>query len=93
MGGILIKHAMVEAALRGSTEDRKIFDATFGYIFLGVPNRGFDTSQLKTIVAGQPNEHLISDLAIIPPFCSSYIPDLKDLSEQHKSETSISLRN
>lgn len=55
-------------AAKGSTEDKDIFRATSAFIFLGVPNRGLNIEQLKTMVKGQRNENLVSDLGIESQF-------------------------
>ena len=39
--------------------DKRIFFATYGLYFFGVPNEGMDIEALTYMVRGQPNEALI----------------------------------
>ncbi len=46
----------------GDQRDQAYAKATRGILFFGVPSQGMDISSLRTLVRGQPNEFLISNL-------------------------------
>ncbi|KAI5837656.1 hypothetical protein DFP73DRAFT_531594 [Morchella snyderi] len=63
LGGIVVKKALVKAS-KGTNHQRKVLRATYALICVGVPNRGMRNDELRTMVKGQPNEALISDLGM-----------------------------
>ncbi len=46
----------------GDQRDQACAKSTRGILFFGVPSQGMDISSLRTLVRGQPNEFLISNL-------------------------------
>jgi hypothetical protein len=44
----------------------EVMIVTYGLVFMGVPNLGLRHNQLKTIIEGQSNEGLITDLIVKP---------------------------
>lgn len=55
--------ALVDMA-NGTPREKLLLRATYACIFLGVPNRGLNIEQLTTMVKGQRNEKLVSDLGV-----------------------------
>ena len=52
---------MVDAA-EGSPDDKDVFRSCYAVMFFGVPNRGLESSNLISMVKGQPNEDLVRNL-------------------------------
>jgi hypothetical protein len=67
LGGIVLKE--------GLCKDDRIVSRTIGSILFGVPSHGMDTTALKEMVRGQPNENLLRDLSLTD---SNYLAGLKD---------------
>lgn len=62
LGGIILKEALVNVALR-SGQGPSIIGRTRGLLLFGVPNSGMETAQLISMVKGDPTEELITDLS------------------------------
>ncbi|KAI0155141.1 hypothetical protein GGR57DRAFT_88992 [Xylariaceae sp. FL1272] len=62
LGGIVLK-ASFSMMASGDDQGQSILSRFWGGIFFGVPSHGMTTSHLLTMVEGQVNEHMISDLA------------------------------
>ncbi|KAI9692467.1 MAG: hypothetical protein M1822_006698 [Bathelium mastoideum] len=60
LGGILVKEAIVQ--MQDDSHDQRMLKTVFGALFFGVPNHGMDITSLRTMVRGQPNEHLVTQL-------------------------------
>jgi hypothetical protein len=60
---------------KGDRDDQDNLKAIYGALFFGVPSRGIKIEHLLPMVQGQPNEHLIQNLA----------PDSKYLRRLHES--------
>jgi hypothetical protein len=55
--------ALADAAPpEGSENDQAILNSCAGLFFFGVPNRGLDIKNIRTLVKDQRNEHFIDDL-------------------------------
>ena len=53
--------ALVEAS-KGDGRDRDIYTSCCGILLFGVPNRGLQINHIMSMVKGQPNEQLVTDL-------------------------------
>ncbi|KAF2236478.1 hypothetical protein EV356DRAFT_73100 [Viridothelium virens] len=60
LGGILVKEALVQ--MQDDPHDQRMLKTVFGALFFGVPNHGMDITSLRTMVRGQPNENLVTQL-------------------------------
>jgi hypothetical protein len=56
------EQALAAAAQGSSDDDRAILQSCIGFFLFGVPNRGLNARNLKTLVRGQNNARLIEDL-------------------------------
>ncbi|TGJ85219.1 hypothetical protein E0Z10_g3540 [Xylaria hypoxylon] len=61
LGGLLIKEALLHARKKPPSDFSKL---CVGLVFFGVPHHGLRNEQLVSIVKGQPNESLVSDLVV-----------------------------
>ncbi|KAA8913656.1 hypothetical protein FN846DRAFT_929114 [Sphaerosporella brunnea] len=62
-GGLIIKQALADASMSGGSEnDQAILSSCTGLFFFGVPNRGLNVENLRTLVMHQTNAHLVNDL-------------------------------
>ncbi|KAM0518998.1 hypothetical protein ACHAPE_003989 [Trichoderma viride] len=61
--------ALVQASV-GSEEDQTIYRSCYALLLFGVPNRGLNNLNLKSMVKGQPNESLVRDLGESSRFLS-----------------------
>ncbi|KAA8899102.1 hypothetical protein FN846DRAFT_782513 [Sphaerosporella brunnea] len=62
LGGLIIKHALVEAAQGSSEDDQAIMRCCVGIFLFGVPNRGLNNGYLLSLVKGRKNEALVQNL-------------------------------
>ncbi|KAI1111016.1 hypothetical protein F5Y14DRAFT_454429 [Nemania sp. NC0429] len=66
LGGLVLKQTFV--TLANKTPDAPILRSTQGVVFFGVPNSGMEQSELLSVVKGQPNSGLVSDLSLHSPY-------------------------
>ncbi|KAI1177768.1 hypothetical protein F4777DRAFT_540280 [Nemania sp. FL0916] len=66
LGGIVLKQTFVTLANR--TPDAPILLSAQGVVFFGVPNSGMQQAELLSVVKGQPNSGLVSDLSLHSPY-------------------------
>lgn len=80
LGGLVIKQALVDAAVAVSSPAHKdLYESFIGALFFGVPNRGLNDKFLHEIVRGQPNQYLIQSLD----------PESSELRRLHEGFTTI----
>lgn len=48
--------------MQDDSHDQRMLKTVFGALFFGVPNHGMDITALGTMVRGQPNEQLVTQL-------------------------------
>lgn len=69
LGGVILKEALVISSNAKDPEHIERHDVmlgTIGLVLMGVPNLGLRHDQLRTVVNGQSNENLVTDLLARP---------------------------
>lgn len=66
LGGIIFKEAVVILAST-SGQEPSFLEKLRATLFFGVPNKGMETTQLRTMVKGDPTEQLIEGLSSKSP--------------------------
>ncbi|KAL0260340.1 hypothetical protein SLS55_004026 [Diplodia seriata] len=73
LGGLLLKQSLISLAAY-SDQKFSVLENVKSVICFGVPHKGMETTQLRSMVKGQPNEELVQELA--PK--SSYLKCIED---------------
>ncbi|KAI5842039.1 hypothetical protein BZA05DRAFT_380199 [Tricharina praecox] len=66
LGGLIIKQALADASHESekSENDQAILDSCTALFLFGVPHRGLNIKNFRTLVKDQKNEHFIGDLRV-----------------------------
>ncbi|OTA03428.1 hypothetical protein A9Z42_0038970 [Trichoderma parareesei] len=67
LGGLIVKKTLISLSKSRSQEDQKLFQATYGIVFFGVPHKGMDITSLIPMVGDGPNLPLIKSIGESSP--------------------------
>jgi hypothetical protein len=90
LGGVVLKEALVISSKATEPKQKEwleVMKATYGLVFMGVPNLGLKHDQLKTVIQGRPNEEFVRDLLVTSdgeasPFLSYLTREFSELDKR-----------